>query len=129
MHFGRFIIQAAAAGLALSFGSLAMAQDVSRGEQLTDECLACHSLSADEEPGPAPTLAGVAGATAGTRADFEYSDAFLAAKAKGLVWTDAALDKFLANPQGVVPRNKMAYPPVASPSDRADIIAYLKTLR
>lgn len=113
----------------MSLATSAMAQNVSRGEQLTDECLACHSLTADEEPGPAPMLAGVAGSTAGTRPDFEYSDAFQAAKAEGLVWTDAALDKFLANPQGVVPRNKMAYPPVASASDRADIIAYLKTLR
>jgi cytochrome c len=107
----------------------AWAQDAQRGKTLADQCLACHTFSADEEPGPGPSLAGIAGAKAGTRPDFEYSDAFQAAKANGLIWTDAALDRFLANPQGEVPRNKMAYPGIANAGERADIIAYLKTLK
>ncbi len=107
----------------------AAAQDAQRGKALADQCLACHTVAANEEPGPGPTLAGVAGAKAGTRADFEYSDAFQAAKANGLIWTDAALDRFLANPQAEVPRNKMAYPGVTNAAERADIVAYLKTLK
>jgi cytochrome c len=106
----------------------AAAQDAGRGKALADECFACHTESASEE-GPGPALAGVAGSKAGSRPNFEYSDAFRAAAAKGLIWTDAALDRFLANPQGEVPRNKMAYPPVADAGQRADIIAYLKTLK
>lgn len=107
----------------------AIAQDAQRGQALADQCLACHTLTASEEPGPGPTLAGIAGAKAATRPNFEYSDAFQAANAKGLIWTDAALDRFLANPQAEVPRNKMAYPPVTDAGQRGDIIAYLKTLK
>lgn len=111
-------------------GSLpSVAQDAARGKALADQCLACHTLTATEDPGPGPTLAGIAGAKAGTRPDFEYSDAFQAANARGLIWSDAALNRFLANPQAEVPRNKMAFPPIASDADRADIVAYLKTLR
>jgi cytochrome c len=115
--------------LGIAGGGVAAAQDVARGKALVDQCLACHTLSAAEEPGPGPTLAGVAGARAATRPDFEYSDAFLAAGAKGLVWTDAALSRFLANPQGEVPKNKMAFQGIANEGERADIVAYLKTLR
>lgn len=105
------------------------AQDVARGKALTDPCLACHTLTTAEEPGPGPTFAGISGAKAATRPDFEYSDGFQAANAKGTVWTDAALNRFLADPQGAVPRNKMAYPPIPNEKDRLDIIAYLKTLK
>lgn len=109
--------------------AIASAQDAQRGQALADQCLACHTLTAAEEPGPGPTFAGIAGAKAATRPDFEYSDAFRAANANGLIWTDAALDRFLANPQAEVPRNKMAFPAVTDAGQRADIIAYLKTLK
>lgn len=107
----------------------ATAQDAGRGQALADPCLACHTVTADEEPGPGPTFAGVAGAKAGTRPGFEYSDAFQAANANGVIWTDAALNRFLANPAGEVKNNKMAYPGIANERDRLDIIAYLKTLK
>lgn len=133
MHATRRLTVAAgviAGGLALLAGAQgAFAQDAARGKTLADQCLACHTLTAGEDPGPGPTFAGIAGAKAGTRPNFDYSDAFQAAKAKGLVWTDAALSRFLANSQSEVPRNKMAYPGIASEADRNDIIAYLKTLK
>lgn len=119
----------AVGAMTLAGSAAGYAQDAARGKALTDQCLACHTLTAGEDPGPGPTLAGIAGAKAGTRPDFEYSDAFQAANARGLVWTDAALNRFLANSQTDVPRNKMAFPGVASEADRADIVAYLKTLK
>lgn len=122
-------ITMAAIVVAAATATAAIAQDVQRGKALADQCLACHTFNAGDEPGPGPTLAGISGAKAGTRPDFEYSDAFQAANTKGLIWTDAALDRFLADPQGQVPRNKMAYPGVANATERADIIAFLKTLK
>lgn len=116
-------------GLVLCAAAPTTAQDVARGQALADQCQACHTLTADEEPGPGPTLAGIAGAKAGTRPNFDYSDAFQAANARGVIWTDAALNRFLADPQGEVPRNKMAFPAITNDADRADIVAYLKTLR
>ncbi len=116
-------------GLTLAAAPLARAQDAARGETLADQCLACHTLTAAEEPSSGPTFQGIAGAKAGTRPGFEYSDAFQAASTKGLIWTDAALNRFLANSQAEVPRNKMAFPGIANEADRADIVAYLKTLK
>lgn len=119
---------AAASAIALA-AMPATAQDAARGKALADPCLACHTFNAADEPGPGPTLAGIAGAKAGTRPDFEYSDAFQAANARGVVWTDAALNRFLADGQKEVQRNKMAYPGIANESERLDIIAFLKTLK
>lgn len=124
-----FKVVLAAAGALLVAPAVVNAQDAARGKELADQCFACHTETADEEAGPGPTLAGVAGAMAGTRPNFEYSDGFEAAKAKGLVWTDAALSRFLADGQGTVPKNRMAFPAIASEKDRADIVAYLKTLK
>ena len=45
----------------------------------------------------------------------------------GLVWTEANLDAYLADPRGFVPNNKMAFAGLKKPDDRADVIAYLKT--
>lgn len=110
-------------------GTLAAAQDAGRGQTLADQCFACHTETADEEAGPGPSFAGIVGAKAGTRPNFEYSDAFQAASAKGVIWTEAALMRFLANSQSEVPNNKMAFPGIPSETDRADIVAYLKTLK
>ena len=56
-----------------------------------------------------------------------YSAAMKAKGAEGLVWDEANLDAYLADPKGFVPQNKMALAGVKKPEDRADIIAYLKT--
>lgn len=122
-------LSAAVIAATLASVGAVQAQDAARGKQLADPCFACHTETSGEEPGPGPTLAGVAGAKAASRPNFEYSDAFQGAAAKGVVWTDAALDRFLANPEVDVPKNKMAYPGIASAKDRADIVAYLKTLK
>lgn len=126
MQIVRTLVIAATLG---SFAAHAAAQDAARGKALADPCLACHTFNAADEPGPGPTLAGISGAKAGTRPNFEYSDAFQAATARGVIWTDAALNRFLADGQKEVPRNKMAYPGIASDSERLDIIAFLKTLK
>lgn len=124
--YSKWIICSAAMAL---LASAASAQDATRGKALADQCLACHTFSADEEAGPGPTLVGISGAKAATRPGFDYSDAFLAANAKGVIWTDAALSRFLANPQAEVPRNKMAFDGVPNEAERNDIIAFLKTLK
>lgn len=127
MPYEKILLGALAALTMTAVG--AQAQDAARGKELADQCFACHTETADEDPGPGPTFAGVAGSKAGSRPNFEYSDGFQAANAKGLIWTDAALSRFLADSQGTVPKNKMAFPPIPNEKDRADIIAYLKTLK
>lgn len=88
------------------------------GARLYQSCMGCHSLGENDV---GPRHRGVVGRTAGSVPDYAYSAAL---KKSGLVWTPANLDKWLTNPQKLVPGTKM-YVSIARPQDRADIIAYL----
>jgi cytochrome c len=93
-------------------------------DAFSDNCAACHGLDAGSNP-VAPTLKGVVGRKVASLTDFTYSAAL---KAKGGVWTDAALDAFVKDPQGFVPGSDM---PSGEPDPvkRAAIIAYLKSVK
>lgn len=90
------------------------------------QCAVCHATTANAPKKIGPTLAGVAGKPAATRTGYTYSAAL---KGKGIVWTDAKLDAFLTKPSQLVPGTKMAYAGISNAATRAQIIAYLKTLR
>ena len=52
----------------------------------------------------------------------------LAKHADGMMWTFDNLDQFIANPKGFVPGTAMAFAGLKNPEQRADVIAYLRTL-
>jgi cytochrome c len=96
--------------------------DAARGETKFQDCAACHKLEAGtNEVGP--SLHGIFTRKAGELADFRFSPAL---KKSGIVWTPETLDKYLAEPQALVPGNRMPYAGMASAADRADLIAYLQ---
>lgn len=111
-------VQASAAGPALA----ASGQDL-----FNDQCGDCHTVDAASSP-TAPTLKGVLGRPVANLADFPYSAALKALKAKGAVWTDATLNAFLADPRGYAPGTLM-FGGAADPNDRKAIIDYLKTVK
>ena len=82
-------------------------------------CTGCHALD-HEKVGP--RLAGVLGRKAGTVSNFPYSDAV---KKAGVVWNEAALDKWLTDPDSVIPDSDMAFR-LDNAAERAAIIAFLK---
>lgn len=97
--------------------------DPVHGQQLYESrCGACHSPDADRV---GPHHRGIIGRPAGSVAGYSYSAAL---KAAGFVWTEQQLDKWLTDPQALVPGQKMNFR-VSNPNDRADIIAYLKSLK
>jgi cytochrome c len=106
----------ATAGVAFADG------DAARGEKKFEECAACHKIAPGED-NVGPSLHGVFGRKAGTLTDFRYSPAL---KRSGITWTPQTLDTFLADPQKVVPANRMPYAGLAEANDRADLIAYLQ---
>jgi cytochrome c len=96
--------------------------DAARGEARFQECAACHKLEAGtNEVGP--SLHGVFMRKAGELADFRYSPAM---KRSGIIWTAETLDKYIADPQALIPANRMPYAGMATAGDRADLIAYLQ---
>ncbi len=97
------------------------AQPVGRGGP-ADECVVCHSV---EENGPlrsAPPLWGIVGAD---KARFEWYGYSLAlAQAEG-IWTEAALDEYLADPHAFLPGTAKTLIGIPDEQERADVIAYL----
>lgn len=89
------------------------------------QCAACHSVEPGKH-GIGPSLHGVYGTKAGDIPGFAFSEKL---KASGLTWDDATLDKWLAGPMKLVPGTKMSYAGMNDPAKRAEIIAYMKTLK
>ncbi len=102
-----------------------VAQDVAAGAAMyAEQCANCHATTPGDN-GTGPSLAAIAGATAGHVGGFTYSPAMAAS---GKIWNDAALDAYLANPRAAVPGTRMKLGGIADPDDRANLIAFLKTL-
>lgn len=123
------LIKATMLGAALVWtaNAYALTGDVAHGQVVFKKCKICHSVGPNAHPGVGPVQNNLVGATAGARPGFNYSPAMKEAGAKGLVWTEENLDKYLTNPKGMIPGIKMIFPGLPNPQDRADVIAYLKT--
>jgi cytochrome c len=96
------------------------------GAALFNRCALCHSATKGGGNKIGPNLFGVVGRKAGTYPGFSYSAAM---KKSGIVWTPAKLDAYLAAPQQVVPGNSMPFAGIADAPQRADLVAYLATLK
>jgi cytochrome c len=98
------------------------AQNVEHGKELFEKrCSGCHALDKDKE---GPRLRGVYGRTSGSVPSFQYSDAL---KSAHITWDATSLDKWLADPEKLVPNTDMAFQLVRA-EERTDLIAYLKQL-
>jgi cytochrome c len=94
--------------------------DAVRGKAVFEKrCTGCHAMEADRE---GPRLAGVFGRKAGSVSGFTYS---AGVKNLGLTWNDATLERWLSDPDMVVPDNNMSFS-VPKAEERRDVIAYLR---
>jgi cytochrome c len=99
--------------------------NVEKGQAGTKVCQACHSF---EKGGPnkvGPDLWDVVERKKGAHEGFDYSAGM---KEKGGTWTYADLDEFLTSPKAYVKGTKMGFAGIASPQERANVVAYLHTL-
>jgi cytochrome c len=112
--------------LLLFASPLAMAAgDAKRGAQLFQQCMACHSTTPGEHL-TGPSLAHVLNRKAASAEGFQrYSDPL---KSSGIAWNEAALDKWLANPEALVPGTSMTFPGLKDARRRQDLIAYLRAV-
>lgn len=101
--------------------------DVTRGEQLFKQCAVCHTPKKGEPHKIGPNLWGVVGAAIAHCADFAYSDGFNQKKGT-MTWDYETLNTYLHKPRKCVPGTKMSFAGLVKEQDRADIIAYLRTL-
>ncbi len=119
-------ILAAAALVALGLAASAHAAgDPAAGRAVFNKCSICHTV----KPGQnaiGPSLFGVVGRKSATEPGFSYSDAM---KKADKTWDEATLDTYLTSPKAMVPGTKMVFPGLSKPEDRANLIAYLATLK
>jgi cytochrome c len=111
----------------LAAGSQVLAAgDARKGADVfVEECGDCHSAK-EGKAKKGPPLVGVNGRKAGTVADFAYSDAMVQS---GINWTPEKMDAYIAQPRKVVPGGKMKYDGLADAAARANVIAYVTSLK
>jgi cytochrome c len=96
------------------------------GARAFQKCFACHSVDPKERGLPGPNLYHVIGRPAAALDDYEYSPAMIAAGRTGkLVWTEATLDRFLANPQAFLPGTAMNFFGLRNAAERRAVIGFL----
>jgi cytochrome c len=88
-------------------------------------CASCHTFTEGGRSGVGPNLYGVVGAPHGHAEGFNYS---AAVKGKEGPWTYEDLNAWLANPRAYAPGNRMAFAGISNAQQRADVIAYLRSI-
>ena len=129
--------------LALAIAAPAFADpDAHKGEENFKKCKSCHSIIAPDgteiQKGgkTGPNLFGVVGRAAVSAADFKYGEGLLELNAKGVVWDEAQIAAYLADPTAWVKattgddaaKSKMSFK-LPDAEAAADMAAYLATVK
>ena len=99
--------------------------DPARGEQLVLACRNCHSVDRAQNTRNGPALWGVVGRRKASFGEYNYSPAM---KEQTGSWTYADLNEYIAQPAWTIPGVAMKFAGIPAAQDRADIIAFLRTL-
>ena len=93
------------------------------------KCALCHQVGEGAMPLIGPPLNGIVGQKAGAFPGFAYTPGFKENFAD-TTWSDKNIDPWIADPKALVPTSPMAlaFAGIPEAGERADIIAYLKTI-
>ncbi len=111
-------VEAAAKGAVL-------AGDVTAGRKVFKKCAVCHTAEKGGKHKVGPNLWNVVDRKKASAKGFSYSTAM---KEAGGNWTETDLDQYFTSPKKFLPGNRMAFAGVRKAKDRANLIAYLKSL-
>ncbi len=92
------------------------------GQSAAKACGACHNFAKGAGTKIGPDLYGIVDRDLGKEPGFSYSNAL---QQKGGKWTFQELYEWIKNPKAFIPGNKMTFPGIKNPQERANIIAYL----
>ncbi|MBC9178189.1 c-type cytochrome [Pseudoroseomonas ludipueritiae] len=131
MRIRRACLGVVAFAAVLGFMPWAMAQEAPPGDPeagrtvFNRQCMACHAVQAGQNK-VGPSLAGVFGRHSGEAPKFNFSPAM---KEANKTWDAATLDSYLADPRGYIPGARMIYAGLKDAEQRANVIAYIATLK
>ncbi len=122
-----FLILSVSVMAAISFSAASFADgDAAKGAKVFKKCKACHTVNDGGKNLVGPNLFGIVGMKAAQVKGYKYSKAM---KASGLTWDEATLDTYLKKPKALVKKTKMTFIGLKKDKQRANVIAYLKTLQ
>lgn len=101
--------------------------DAKKGQQIAKVCQQCHTFGKGEPNKIGPNLFGVMEENIASVPGYQFSEALL--KHKGEKWDPDKLNEWLHNPQSFASGTKMSFPGLPKVQDRADVIAYLQSLK
>jgi cytochrome c len=96
------------------------------GQNVFRKCRSCHDIGSGAKNKVGPVLNNIVGRKAASVAGFAYSADMKNLGAKGFVWNEENLKRYLGNVKDVVPNGKMVFPGLTDEQDCEDLIAYLK---
>ena len=105
--------------------ALLASADVQSGMKLAKKCTACHEFNMDGKNKTGPMLWNIVDANKGMKDGFKYSEALVGMGGK---WDYEALNAFLYKPKAYIKGTKMNFAGLKKPTDRANMIAYLRSL-
>ena len=114
----------AKAALALLTGMLA-SNAAADDAALFAPCRACHSLDSGAKVMPGPSLAGLLGRKVAGDPQFDYSPVLRQARDDGRVWTLEAIERFLADPEGMFPAMWMSAQGIKDATERKALARFL----
>jgi cytochrome c len=109
----------------LAMAGTVAAADIEAGKTTFKKCLLCHTAEAGKNK-VGPSLFGIVGRKSASLSDYNYSDAM---KNFNHSWTPQTLDTYLTDPHALISGTKMIFPGIKDPTERANLIAYLETLK
>ena len=123
----KYIASFAALGLVAAAGLSHAEGDVAAGEKVFKKCAACHKVVAGKK-GVGPSLFAVVDGPVASAEGYKYSKA-MTAFGEGKTWTVELLDSYITKPKDLVPGTKMTFAGLKNEADRANLIAYLATVK
>ena len=118
---------AAAATAAAPAGGAAAGPDPKHGEQVAKVCQQCHTFDKGGANKIGPNLYGIMEENIAAVPNYQFSQALAAHKSEK--WDPDKLNVWLYKPQDFAKGTKMTFPGLPKVQDRADVVAYLESLK